>query len=327
MRRSETHSDSSPQRNDFLPRGIGLLVFLSVLLIVSGSRASGARIVIVKASEAEPYAQAEAAIRARLADHHDDLRSLLLKEAAEKGVGPSIGQADVVVAVGTPAARWLQKQLPANIKLVYCMVTNPDEAGLLAGRESWGVTLEVALDAQLQVIAQTLPRARTVGMLYRADTPDGKHVVDLMKSSLPPTWRVEAVAVGDYPSIAVAIDALTRKNTDIIWTTTDQKLYDTAAVRALLLAGLRTKTPVWGYSPAFVRAGALVGVGVESRSQGNQAADLVRRALDGRCNAADKAQAPSEFQIAVNLIVAKQIGLDIPDEVSRRAAFVYRAEK
>ena len=40
------------------------------------------------------------------------------------------------------------------------------------------------------------------------------------------------------------------------------------------------KIPVWGFSTAFVRAGALIGVGVEPRSQGTQAADVLIKLLD-----------------------------------------------
>ena len=206
------------------------------------------------------------------------------------------------------------------------MVTNAEEAGLLAGRESWGVTMEIAIAEQVKVIAEAIPRVRAMGMLYRSDAADAKRVVENVRNSLPEGWRLEPVAVNDYPSIAAAIDALTQKNVDLIWTSTDQKVYDTAAVRALLLAALRTKTPVWGFSPAFVRAGAIIGAGVEPRSQGKQAAELALKAMEGKCTNADKAQSPSEFQIAVNLIVAKQIGLEIPDVLIHRATYVYRPE-
>jgi ABC-type uncharacterized transport system substrate-binding protein len=42
---------------------------------------------------------------------------------------------------------------------------------------------------------------------------------------------------------------------------------------------------------------------------------------------APTAAAPTDFQIAVNLIVAEQLGIEIPDSLTRRATFVYRAEK
>lgn len=300
-------------------------VYLGLALLIPAG-ASGAHVVIVKASEADPYTQAETAIKARLVEQHHEARSVLLKEVAEKGIGAALGQADIVVGIGTPAARWLHKQLPANVRLVYCMVGNVDEAGLSQAPEAWGTTTEVALAEQVKLIGEALPQARTIGMLYRSDIPECRRTLDVMKASVPADWRIEAVAVNEYPSIAAAIDALTQKRVDLIWTTADQKVYDTNAVRALLLAGLRSKVPIWGFSPAFVRAGALLGVGVEPRAQGSQAADIALKAIAGRAGAAEKAQPPREFQIAVNLIVAGKIGVEIPESLSRRATYVFRPE-
>ena len=304
----------------------GIVILCLILSLLSPIRVAAAHVVIVKASDAEPYTQAEAAIRTRLLEAHHDARSMLLKEVIEKGIGATIGPADLVVGVGTPAARWLHKQLPAATRLVYCMVTNADEASLLTPPDCWGVTTEVPLAEQVALMSQALPRARTAGMLYRSDLADGKRTLEAIKASVPGDWRVEAVAVNEHPSIAAAIDALTQKNVDVIWTTADQKVYDSNAVRALLLAGLRTKTPVWGFSPAFVRAGALIGVGVEPRAQGTQAADVALKVLAGQAGAAEKAQPPREYQIAVNLIVASKIGAEIPQALTSRATYVYRPE-
>ena len=128
-------------------------------------------------------------------------------------------------------------------------------------------------------------------MLYRSDVPEAGHGIDAIRKSLPPEWRLEAVAVNEHPFVAAAIDALTQKSVDAIWTTADQRIYDTASVRALLLAGIRAKIPVWGYSFPFVRAGALLGVGVEPRGQGVQAAEIVVKALAGK--AAPGGQGPA----------------------------------
>ena len=231
----------------------GLVLFLAAL------PAARADVVIVKSSDAPPYQQAEATFRQRLSAVQ--VRSVLVKELADTGIGSAISTTDTVVAIGTPAATWLHAQLPAGIELVYCMVANADDAGLLKGSPCWGVTMEVSLSEQFKLIAEALPSARTVGTLYRSDTAAGRAGLQAMKDNLPAGWRLEAVAANDFSSVADAIDALTHKSVDVIWTSADQKVYDTAAVRTLLLAALREKIPVWGFSPAFVRAGRCWGWG------------------------------------------------------------------
>jgi ABC-type uncharacterized transport system substrate-binding protein len=309
-------------------RSVRLLATLVMLLVLlCGTRAAATSIVIVRTSDAEPYAQAEAAMRDDLKKQKYDIRSILVKDVSVKGVDAAIGKPDAVVAIGTSAARWLHKELPTTTSLFYCMVSNAREAGLSDARNCRGVTTDVSLGQQFSLITEALPRARVVGTLYRSDNAEGKNGLELLKGALPGGWRVESVAVNDYPSIAEAIDALTQKNVDVIWTTADQKLYDSAAVRALLLAALRAKIPVWGFSPAFVRAGALLGIGVEPRSQGTQVADLLEKALADPKKVPDGAAYPNEFQIAVNLIVAEQLGIVIPQSLSGRATYVYRTEK
>jgi ABC-type uncharacterized transport system substrate-binding protein len=118
-----------------------------------------------------------------------------------------------------------------------------------------------------------------------------------------------------------------QKPIDIAWTTADQKLYDTACLRSLLLSAVRAKIPVWGYSLPLVRAGALLGVGVDPAAEGHQAADLVINSIKDPSNFKTRSIAPEKFQTGVNLIVAEQIGVEIPDSVSRRATFIYQPEK
>jgi ABC-type uncharacterized transport system substrate-binding protein len=309
-------------RRFFWISGKGML--LACLLVVSAAR--GADVVIVRTSDAEPYVQAGAALQTELVQQHESVRNVLAKDVSAQGIASAIGKADAVVAVGTPAARWLQKKLPVDVKLVYCMVSDAGSAGLLEGRPSTGVTTDVPLNQQIKLIAEALPRARNVGILYRSDAPESKGIPAALTHWIPDGWSVQAVAVNEFPSVADAIDALIEKHVDVIWTAPDAKIFDNAAVRTLLLAAVRAKIPVWGFSTAFVRAGALLGVGVEPAAQGKQAADLVVDALSEHPPVSERALAPQEFQIAVNLIVARQLDLEVPASLTQRAAFVFRPE-
>ncbi len=302
------------ERRGVLRQG-GFVVFAWLALAALASRNTPADIAIVRSSDAAPYAEAETALRGGLADRHQQLRSFLLKEVVEKGVAP-LGHPDSFVAIGTSAARWLHQELPTGARLVYCMVNDADEAGLSAGSATWGVTTEVSVVDQCKLILEVIPTAHIIGVLYRADAPQGRRPIDLLQAVLPRNWRVEGVAVKDSSTVAAAIDALIEKNVDVIWTMADPKLYDSACVRTLLLGGLRKKVPVWGFSPSFVRAGALLGVGVEPRAQGVQAASIVAGVLDAKVPAAGSVEPPAQFQIAVNLNVARQIGVKIPESVS-----------
>ena len=294
-------------------------------LVLAGS--AMADVVIVKSSDADPYNQAGAALQQQLAAPGAKITVVLVKQLAESGIGSTISTTDTVVAIGTPAASWLHSQLPEGVRLVYCMVTNAQDAGLLKGSECWGVTTDVAMSDQIKLIAEVLPHATTVGILYRSDVPAGVDAVKELTKAVPTGWKIETVAANEHKSTAEAIDTLTLKKVDVIWTAADLKVYDAATVQALLLSALRNKTPVWGFSPAFVRAGALLGVGVDPRTQADQAAALIKQLTDGRQSVKDRVQSAREYQIAVNLIVADQINVTVPDSLVKRAAFVFRGDK
>jgi putative ABC transport system substrate-binding protein len=318
-----THN-TRPQRHRTprrVRRDLSIWIVLATVVLFARQPAR-ADIVIVRSSDAAPYKEADAALREHLSGRGEPIRSVLAKELADSGLAAGIKVSDSVV----PAARWLHAQLPSGNRLVYCMVNNPGDAGLLDGRPCWGVTTDVAIGDQIKLIAEALPQARVVGMLYRSDTNAGKEAVRMLSAALPGDWRLVAVAVNESPSIGAAIESLTEKEIDVIWTSADPSLYDAASVRSLLLAGIRKKIPVWGFSTAFVRAGALIGVGVEPRAQGTQAAEVLIKLLDDPGSLKERAQSPHEFQIALNLIVAQQLSVEIPESLSSRAAFVFRPE-
>jgi putative ABC transport system substrate-binding protein len=326
MKRPTQRPSNQPRRDVALKSFLGMVLFVTIGGLFTWVSAQGAEIVIVRTSDAEPYVQAGAALENRLVDAHDSVRNLLAKDVSAQGITAGIGKADAVVAVGTPAARWLQKQLPADVKLVYCMVSDPADAGLLEGRPSTGVTTDVPISEQIKLITEAMPKTRSVGILYRSDAANSKEVLQSLQKSIPESWSVQAVAVNEEPSIAEAITALIAKQVDVIWTAPDAKIFDSAAVRTLLLAAVRARIPVWGFSPAFVRAGALLGVGVDPAAQGKQAAELVIECISEHAPALQRAVPPQQFQIAVNLIVARQLGVEVPESLTQRAAFVFQAE-
>src|SRR5580658_763943 len=184
---------------------------LGFIVLLAAAMRAGADVVIVRSSDAAPYQQAEAAFVAQLQSPQCKVRSVPVKQLADEGIGSAISTTDTVVAIGTPAATWLHNQLPEGILLVYCMVSNPEEAGLLKGTQCWGVAMEVAESEQFKLISEALPSAKTVGTLYRSDTPAGRQVLQNFKDALPQGWRMEAVAVNDFPNVAAAIDALMDK--------------------------------------------------------------------------------------------------------------------
>ena len=322
---------------------IGLLAVVGVLAAMpvrqAGSEAGAGeaaqiRIMIGLSGKEAPYREAATAAEEFLARLGYTVKSIQLEELTGNPKLVTDGKWNACLAVGTKAAVWLHNQVKPPTQLAYCMVARPEFLGLSEDPPACGISTDIPLEAQVRLISDALPNARTMGMLYRSDAERSLALFKNVQASLPQGWRLEAVAVDKHGSPAEAIDTLLGKKVDVTWTAPDASVYDAATIRTLLLGAMRRKTPVFGYSDAVVRCGALLGVGLKAKTQGEQAAALVARLLNQPEPASrptthgggpDRDPEPPKFRVIVNLIVAKELGLEIPPDVIRRADQVIRA--
>jgi putative ABC transport system substrate-binding protein len=298
---------------------------LPILLLFGLCQAGAAdEVVIVPSSDAAPYLKAKQALLERLAlagfsvrvDPLDNLRGEL---------DPKFGaDTRAVVAIGSKAAVWLRPRVKPPVRLTYCMVSNPLEAGLGEAPITPGISTDVPLERQFGLIREALPGVRSLGMLYASRTEEGRNLLEAVRAGLPEGWRLEAVPFDRHETVAEAIRELFSRNVDIVWTAPDSAIYNRATVHILLLTSLREKVPVFGFSPALVKAGCLLGVGIDVETQGRQAADLTRQLLRGRDDSEVRALQEVEYEIALNLIVAEQLSIDMPQALIKRANHVFR---
>jgi ABC-type uncharacterized transport system substrate-binding protein len=305
---------------------IALQLLATFLSLCAPSIARAATVLAILGADAPPYHEAEAAIQKTLAARGDTLTSILLAKAAAPGA--TLPSADAVIAIGTDAATWAHQHVPEPV--YFCMVAGAADAGLDQAPVCRGVSTDVPLSTQFSILAQTLPTARTVGMLYRSDTSEGRRSKERVERSLPAGWQLQTVAVNEFESKAKAIDELFSRKLDAVWTTADPATYDVPTIRSMLLAAVRHSVPVFGFSQAAVRAGGLVGVNIEAARQGTQVAELLLADRDAKQKDPATKLTPliltPEHQVVVNLIVASKLGVEVPAPVIRQAAIVFREE-
>ncbi|MCW8132440.1 MAG: hypothetical protein KIS92_18980 [Planctomycetota bacterium] len=280
---------------------------------------------IVLSSEAKPYKDAQGTLLEKLERQGYKCTSVLQPDLSNEKLNQYLqAKPWAFVAIGSDAAVTLHEKIPARQKLLYCLVTDPSDLGLLKGRPAQGVTVDVPLREQFALIAEALPKAHSVGMLYDSSGEKGARLMQAAKNALPNGWSLDAVDLSKFDSVAKAIDELLRRRVDIVWTAPDSAVYNQASVRVLLREALREKIPVFGYSKSFVKAGALLGVAIEPESQGAQAAAMLERLENPQAKPApldpEKAHVEAPlFGVEVNEMAAQQLSINLPESVLKKS--------
>lgn len=116
--------------------------------------------------------------------------------------------------------------------------------------------------------------------------------------------------------------ALQRVTTDpaVLVATPDNEVFNSYSLQNVLLATYRQRSPVLGFSPAYVRAGAVLGLYVTPAQIGRQAAEMAKAVLAGA--PLPQPQTPRYFEIGTNPQVAHSLGIDLeaPEVLRARLA-------
>lgn len=289
---------------------------------LSFGTAGAADVLVVRSEDSLPVLEAQRAVVEGLAGRGASARTVDVQELQDEVPGGE----RVWLAIGENAAVRVHELRRPEICIAHCLVSDPAYVGL-DPFEFPGVACSPPLANQIGLIQEILPEARVIGALIRSGSEEGRARVQELSESLPEGWTVETVVVSPEVSFAAAVKELLSRKIDLVWTFSDGALYDAATTKSLLLACLRKRKPVYGYSQEIVQAGALFGIAMDSQAQGRAAADLVLTLL------AHPGMGPSAVRhfldpkagagtIAINLAVAQVLGREISPALVSRAKYV-----
>lgn len=169
------------------------------------------------------------------------------------------------------------------------------------------IYLDQPLSRQLTLIRLALPSARRVGVLW--GTESLTHALSLRSLASSSGFQfVEANIIASeplFPDLKRVLD-----DSDVLLALADPTVYNSNTIQNVLLASLRARVPVLAFSPAYVRAGALMALYVTPTQVGEQIASVVRGVLQGKPLPSSPPYAQN-FSVAVNEHVARSLGLTL----------------
>src|SRR5262245_61354356 len=231
---------------------------------------------------------------------------------------------DVVVAYGFATASALQKAT-RSVPIVFASVTDPVGGGLVAslarpgGNATGFVTSEFGFAGKwLELLKEVAPRVPRVGVLRNAAIASQIALFGSIQS-VAPSFGVELrpIDTSDAGEIERAIAAFAREpNGGLIAASgagviMHRELIVTLAARHRLPA-------VYAYR-GHVSSGGLISYSSDQVDNFRQAAGYVSRILKGKKPADLPVQAPTKYELVINLKTAKALGLEVPASMLARA--------
>jgi ABC-type uncharacterized transport system substrate-binding protein len=231
---------------------------------------------------------------------------------------------DVIVATGSATVGPLL-QATHTAPIVFVNVPDPVGAGFVdslarpGGNATGFINFEYSISAKwLELLKEIAPGVRRVAVIRDPALAVGAGQFGAMQS-VAPSFGVELnpVNVRDAGEIERAIAAFARgSNGGLIVTGSALALVNR---NLLITLAARHKLPAVYFARNIVADGGLISYGPDTLDQFGRAAGYVDRILKGEKPADLPVQAPTKYELVINLKTAKALGLEVPPTLLARA--------
>ena len=224
---------------------------------------------------------------------------------------------DVILAPGASTVGPLL-QVTRTVPIVFPIIVDPVAGGFVdslarpGGNATGFMLFEYSISGKwLELLKQIAPGVTRVAVLGNTDTSTGPAQFGVIQA-VAPALRVEVSSFNkrDASEIERAITAFARSpNGGLIMTAGGPALIHRDLIITL---AARHKLPAVYFDRAFVAAGGLLSYGPDRIDLYRRAAGYVDRIVKGEKPADMPVQAPTKYQLVINLKTAKALGLDVP---------------
>jgi len=230
---------------------------------------------------------------------------------------------DVIVTSATPPTS-AAKQATSIIPIVFAAVGDPVGAGLVEslarpGGNATGLSLQQtdAVGKRLELLREAIPALRRLAIMANGGNASAR--LELREAEATArALGIESIVsdVRHREDIAPAFDAL-RGRVDALYVCNDP-LVTTNRVRIVTLA-LGSRLPSGYGFREYVEAGGLMSYGANFLDLYRRTAELVDKVLRGTRPADLPVEQPTKFDLIINQVTAKALGIEVPPTLLARA--------
>lgn len=226
---------------------------------------------------------------------------------------------DLIVSITTPSSvTALEVSKDAETPVVFIMVSDPVGAGLINSLTRPGGRVTGIIDGDMETVGRRLdllqriaPDIQTVLSVYSDEEALLPAEENLRQAASTLGLELVERQVSTIEEATAAFEAIQPGEVDAIFVPSDGLIV--AAEDAILALALRDGLPQVG--PGGVSQFVVVSYGANFWSAGAQGASLANKILKGSNPSLVPVELPREFDLIINLGLAKQMGLEISDDV------------
>ena len=296
------------------------LLILSAFSILIGASDAPCReihdpqVAVLVSQDIRPYIEAveglnvllEKAAKARLEVFH--LEKFKGKERTDLAQRLANNKFDLFVAIGPDAARFVSSEISSEkTPRIFSMVLNPEKV-LGHAKGVAGISLNIPVQAQLEIIRSVLPDIKSIGILYDPDyNADFFREAAINASSRD--LRVIPLGVSSKKEIPIVLKQHW-KDMDALWLIPDRTVISETIVQYVIKNALFEKVPVIGFNRFFYESGAALAFVFDYKELGEQCAREALRILSGETSN----KMPPVFRAWVNAKAMRNLGIKLREE-------------
>ncbi|MCW2311706.1 ABC transporter substrate-binding protein [Rhodoferax antarcticus] len=278
---------------------------------------------IVSSDPAPAYAQAVQALTdglARLGVAPAQISQSFASDLALRLQSDQAPRQDIFVALGSEAAQvLLARKVPAPVLCALLPRSSFERllrsnGRVMSGRLS-AIYLDQPLARQLTLVRLALPQAGRLGVLWGPESFGNARSLQLQAAAYGVS--LSEVVLGRVEDLSTSLPELLA-DSDVLLALPDPLVFNSSTIQNILLSSFRARVPMVAFSPAYVRAGAVLALYTTPEQAGQQAAEQVWQVLQGK-PLPDHPTEPNDFEVGVNAHVARSLGLTF-DGISLRLA-------
>jgi len=234
---------------------------------------------------------------------------------------------DYIVTVSTVS---LQVTANHNRKIphVFAAVTDPIKAGVAKSFTDHlpnltGLATPQPVEPTVRLMRRVFPKAKVIGMIWNpAEVNSEICTVMTRKAAKKFGFKVVEVQITGTQEIDQALRSILASEPDIFFTSGDTTV--SAVIPSVAQKLRQKKIPYITNTPADIDSGVFMCLGADYYDVGLKAAELAVRVIRGEKPAAMPIVSYVPEQLTINLSLAKEYGISIPDDLVKKAVRVVK---